>query len=52
MNEYIIKRGGVELTVKLSEETAKRLGAKPVSEPQAEPKKATPRNKSKTPQDK
>lgn len=53
MNEYIIKRGGVELTVKLSEETAKRVGATPVDETKpASSKGRKPQNKSKTPQDK
>src|SRR5699024_12271535 len=53
VNEYIIKRGGVELTVKLSEETAKRVGATPVDGTKpASSKGRKPQNKSKTPQDK
>lgn len=32
MREYLIVRGGVELTVQLSDYDAKRLGAKPVPE--------------------
>lgn len=53
MKEYIVKRGGIELTVKLSDETAKRLGARPAhSEGPVQSKGRKPQNKSKTPQDK
>lgn len=37
MREYRISVGGQELTVQLSEEDAKRLGAKPVETKQAAP---------------
>lgn len=47
MKEYIVTRGGVELTVKLSPETAKRLKARPV-----EAKARAPRNKGRTPANK
>lgn len=57
MKEYIVTRGGVELTVKLSPETAKRLKARPVEVPEAdstadEPKGRAPRNKGRTPANK
>jgi len=53
MKSYIVNIAGVELSVKLTEKTAKRLGAKPVDQkavPQS--KAAKPQNKSKTPEDK
>lgn len=51
MQEYIVIRGGVELTVKLSPETAKRLKARPVQD-SPEPKARAPRNKSRAPANK
>ncbi|MGP5050167.1 hypothetical protein ACTXI9_01535 [Brachybacterium alimentarium] len=57
MQEYIVTRGGVQLTVKLSPETAKRLKARPVQVPEAdspadELKTRAPRNKGRTPANK
>jgi len=53
VKEYVVIRGGVELTVKLSEATAKRVGAQPVSKDKPAPAKGRkPQNKSRTPQDK
>lgn len=53
MQSYIVKIGGVDLTVKLHEKTAQRLGAKPVeNKAVTESKARKPQNKSKTPEDK
>lgn len=53
MKEYVVTLGGVDLTVKLTEKTAERLGAKPVEQKSSTQRKARkPQNKSKTPEDK
>jgi len=53
MQSYIVNIGGVDLTVKLTEKTADRLGAKPVEQKSSTQRKARkPQNKSKTPEDK
>lgn len=43
MKEYTVTIGGIEHTVQLTDEDAKRLGAKPV-----ETKQAAPANKART----
>lgn len=52
MKVYTIHRNGVDLTVQLSEEDAKRLGAKLVTPKVAPVKARAPRNKARTPNDK
>lgn len=52
MKVYTINRGGVDLTVQLSDEDAKRLGATPVERKPVASKGRTPRNKARTPNDK
>lgn len=54
MREYLIVRGGVELTVQLSDHDAKRTGAKPVTESRgrkasmkAKPAEANPKTEAK-----
>lgn len=47
MKEYVVVIGGIEHTMLLDEETATRLGVKPV-----ESKQAKPANKSRTPENK
>lgn len=48
MREYIVSLGGVDLTVQLSDEDAKRLKARPVTEEKAK----VPANKSRAPRNK
>lgn len=51
MQSYIVNIGGVDLTVKLSAQTAERLGAKPVEQKKSAPSKGRkPQNKSKAPE--
>ena len=53
MKSYVINIAGVDHTVKLTEKTAQRLGAKLVENKSvAESKARKPQNKSKTPEDK
>lgn len=52
MQSYIVNIAGIDHTVKLSEKTAKRLGAKPVAQKETTVKSVKPQNKSKTPEDK
>lgn len=46
MDEYTVSIGGIEHTMLLDPEDAKRLGATPVKAKAAEPKAAAPANKS------
>lgn len=57
MKVYTIRRGGVDLTVQLSEEDAERLGAtpvqaKPVQAKPAQAKGVVPNNKARKPNNK
>ena len=64
MKEYIVTRDGIDLTMRLSAETAKRLRARPVTRPEPEDpdagkpggrvkgKRRSPANKARTPSNK
>lgn len=52
MREYLITRGGVELTVQLSDADAKRMGARPVGSKKPATKGKEPANKAAAPDNK